>query len=304
MLLSAGGFAVYRTESNAFSLEPKFGNLSVRKNKEKLSEAWLKSKLFWRSGLEREPIRTKILAECRNGGDFLRIVMGEIARNQGVERWADCTPDHLLYLRRIKLTLPEALVIHIIRDGRDVAQSLERQSCIHPFPWDKNKGLLVAGLFWEWMVMKGRSHGRALGADYHEVHFEDLIIHPRATLAAIGNFLDHDLDYDHIVRVGIGAVREPNTSFAKESQHSGFNPIGRWKRLFDDKELAQFEGLVGQSLKSFGYPLLTTNGQPWNTILELKTKRALYRSFFDSKMWLKTQTPLGRLMGNTDLSHL
>src|SRR5579862_9542720 len=103
MLLSAGGFAVYRSESNAINLlEPRFGDLSIKRNKEKLMRAWLASKLFERSGLEAQAIKLKVLAECQNGGDFLRIVMGEIARQQKVDRWADCTPEHLLHLRRIK----------------------------------------------------------------------------------------------------------------------------------------------------------------------------------------------------------
>src|SRR5438067_1476877 len=101
MLLSAGGVAVYRAESNAINLlEPRFGDLSVRRNKEKLMEALLNSKLFRVSGLHAESIRAKVIAECKNGGDFLRIVMGEVARSQNVSRWADCTPEHLLYLPR------------------------------------------------------------------------------------------------------------------------------------------------------------------------------------------------------------
>src|SRR6059058_196649 len=89
MLLSAGGVAVYRAESNAINLlEPRFGDLSVRRNKEKLMEAWLNSKLFRVSGLHAESIRAKVIAECKNGGDFLRIVMGEVARSQNVGRWA------------------------------------------------------------------------------------------------------------------------------------------------------------------------------------------------------------------------
>src|SRR5215470_14340153 len=46
MILSAGDFAVYRTESNAINLlEPRFGDLSVSRNKKKLMEAWLDSRL-------------------------------------------------------------------------------------------------------------------------------------------------------------------------------------------------------------------------------------------------------------------
>src|SRR5438309_4788233 len=198
MLLSAGDFAIYRTESNVFNLlVPRFGNLNVRGNRQKLMNAWLSSKLFTRSGLDAHEIEAKILEECRNGGDFLKMVMEEIACQQGVKRWADCTPEHLLYLSEIKRTIPDALVIHILRDGRDVALSLEKQGWIRPLPWDKNKCLLVAGLYWEWIVNRGRENGRRLGGDYMEVYFEELSLEPRKTLGRLGEFIGHDLDYDY-----------------------------------------------------------------------------------------------------------
>src|SRR5258707_12157968 len=83
MLLSAGEFAVYLAESNVFNLlVPRFGDLSVRSNREKLLQSWLNSKLFRASGLDAQHMHDRILDECRNGGDFLRILMGEICSSQ------------------------------------------------------------------------------------------------------------------------------------------------------------------------------------------------------------------------------
>src|ERR1700733_9234752 len=133
-LLSAGGFAVYHAESNAFNLIGlRFGNLAKAENRRALLDQWLRSKLFSRSGLTREEIEPKILQDCRNAGDFLRILMETIARKQGVERWAESTPLHLLYLPTIKKLIPDALIVHIIRDGRDVAVSLNKIKWIVPF---------------------------------------------------------------------------------------------------------------------------------------------------------------------------
>src|SRR5207249_9869219 len=84
MLLSAGGFAVYRAESNVFNLlVPRFGDLSSARNRHKLMECWLRSKLFRVSGLDAAEITGKIMAECRGGGDLRRIVMEVIARKEG-----------------------------------------------------------------------------------------------------------------------------------------------------------------------------------------------------------------------------
>src|SRR6267143_2058799 len=110
MLLSAGNFVVYRAESQVFHLlEPRFGNLSSRRNKRKLLAAWQASPLFAKTGLEARQIEQEVMAKCQNPGDFLRVVMRLMARQQGVERWAECTPEHLLSLQRIKETIPDAI---------------------------------------------------------------------------------------------------------------------------------------------------------------------------------------------------
>ena len=92
-LLSAGGFAIYHAESNAFNLIGlRFGSLSKLENRRALLDHWLRSKLFYRSGLTRDEIEPKILEECHNAGDFLRILMETIARKQNAVRWAESTP--------------------------------------------------------------------------------------------------------------------------------------------------------------------------------------------------------------------
>ena len=299
MLLSAGNFAVYRTESAALNLlEPRFGDLSVERNKRRMLDAWCESRLFSASGLDRDSITAKVMSECRNGGDFLRIFMSEIAAKQGVQRWADTTPEHLLYLHRIKQTIPEALVIHIIRDGRDVALSTDKQGYIRRLPWDRLPSKMAAGVYWDWMVSKGRQDGRDLGGDYIEVHFEDLIRDPRKTLGLLGQFIGQELDYDQILRVGIGSVSAPNTSFGDSGN---FNPVGRWRDQFSDDELSVFESLVGSTLEENGYELATKNRDALNRA-DLQLLRATYRAYFDTKLYLKARTPLGRLLVTRDLS--
>src|SRR5690348_6154241 len=228
MLLSAGNFAVYRAESNVFSvLQPRFGNFKHKSNREQLLDHWFRSELFLRTGLDADALRKEIDANCRSAGDFLRIVMEAMARQQGVERWADCTPDHLLYMREIKRQIPNALIVHIIRDGRDVALSYAKQGWAYPLPWDRGEQLYVAGLFWEWIVGKGREFGRELGPDYHELHYEDLVENPQKTLLGLGEFVGQPLDYDRIQQVGIGSVSEPNSSFSSDPA-GGFHPVRRW----------------------------------------------------------------------------
>ena len=52
--------------------------------------------------------------------------MDEVARSQGVPRWALYDPDNVDHMERLKTSIPNALFLHIIRDGRDIALSLKK----------------------------------------------------------------------------------------------------------------------------------------------------------------------------------
>lgn len=292
MLLSAGGFAVYRTESNVFNLlAPRFGGMRSVSDRRRLMKHWLHSILFQRSGINAGEIEARVVAECRNAGDFLRLVMEEVARVQNVPRWADCTPEHLLYMQQIKRQVPDALFIHIIRDGRDVALSYVKQGWSYPLPWDRQERLGVAGLYWEWMVRKGRQQGKHMGADYREVRFEDLVRNPQQTLSRLGEFIQHDLDYDRIRRAGIGSVSQPNSSFAGQSD-GDFDPVERWKTKMSTQQIAAFEDLVGDFLNELEYSV----GSESRLSLRTTRMRTSYFAMFQAKRWIKDHTPLGRLV--------
>jgi hypothetical protein len=285
MLLSAGGFAVYLAESNVFNLlAPRFGDIRSRGNRERMLDAWLGSKLFRATGLDAKSIRNKVNG-CSSYGEFLCTVMEEICVSQGATRWAENSPEAMLYLPSIKRAIPDALVVHIIRDGRDVAASLGRLLYVRPFPWEKLHSVVGCGLYWEWIVQRGRKFGQALGPDYMEVHFEELLANPQQTLDKIGRFIDQPLDYETIQRVGYGSVSKPNTSFAAAQSNTRFNPVGRWKTTFSGDELATFEALVGGTLRELGYKTAAHGKE--RTSLSLSTTRSLHRSFFIGKFWYK-----------------
>ena len=301
MLLSAGNFAVYRAESQVFNiLEPRFGDLSNSRNLRAMLSSWYESPLFQKTGLRREDVDAIVTNECRNGGDFLRIYMDAMARQQQVGRWADCTPEHLLYLKRIKQTIPGALIIHVLRDGRDVSLSLEKQGWIRPFRWHDEAGLAVAAMYWDWIVRRGRSQGLKLGADYLEVQYENLVQDPAAALEQIGAFVAQRLDYDRIQKVAIGSVTRPNTSFASDLKGQEFQPVARWKSGMSEEQQAVVQTLVGDTLEELGYQ--TQNQLVPPDPHKLQRMRSLYQSYFSTKFLLKSKTALGRTLVTRDLS--
>src|SRR6266404_3373463 len=296
MLLSAGGFAIYRGHLDIYKLMiPKFGSLDKRANRERVVETWLHSKGYRRSGLTAKEIRAKLLEGCRTGGDFIQIVMNEIVSNQNARRWVIYDPDCVLYLPQVKADIPETLFIHIVRDGRDIALSLKKMAGFKPLPWNiaSSRDLLATAAYWEWMVRKGQAHGRNIPDDYIEIRYEDLVSKPHETLATLSTFLDHELNYDRIQQAGLGRIRETNSSFREEPSSSQIKPMERWKERLTPEQVAALESLIGDCLQEFGYTLTTP---PEKRIPGLRERwiKTFYPALLESKLWLKTRTPLGK----------
>jgi Sulfotransferase family len=297
-LLAAGGFAVYRKETYFFDLLHRFPDLSSGGSHQQFLGEFLQGYLGSVPGLDVEPLVREALNGCRTPGDFLPRLMNRITSTQGMERWVEGTPVHVMYLHEIKQAVPDALFIHVIRDGRDCALSNDRQHWVGTLPWDRGRSVGVAALFWEWMVRTGRADGRQYASDYFETRFEDLIASPRETLARLGQFIDHDLDYDRIQQHPVHAMTRPNSSFKIERERSDATPVGRWKTICSPEELELCERLVGRTLEELDYPLAHPNqySRHW---VRPHLMRALYVQYFSAKHRLKAHTPLGRWMTST-----
>lgn len=300
MLLSAGGFAVYRGYLPIYKmLIPRFGSMVSAKSRKQIVDSWMHSKGFRRSGLEAGDLATRLIGDCRNGGDFIRIVMESVARQQGMPRWAVYDPDNVLYLPKIKRDIPEALFVHIVRDGRDIALSLRKMGEFRPIPWNRKPASLEAtALYWRWMVQTGRRNGRLFPEDYLEVRYEELVSAPQETLQMLGQFIGSDLDYAQIQSNRLGRLQESNSSFRDSHGPAESNPINRWKKLLAPEEVIRIEALVGDCLQESGYELATQERKPG---LSQTWMRTVYPALLSAKLWLKTSTSAGRF---SDLSAL
>ncbi len=295
LLLSSGYFPQYRTEPVVFDLlTPRFGNFRRRRNREELMKYWVRSTQCRRTGLDPQQITERVLDKISTAGDFLCTVMEEMARAQGYRRWAVWGPDNLLHMRAIKRQIPNALFIHVIRDGRDVAHALHTKGFIRPFPWDRQHRLLVSALHWRWKVRSGRRSRHELGEDYVEIRFEDLVLKPQQTLAQVGEFIGLPLDYGQIQNSQLGVLSAPNTSFPAELRAGNFDPVQRWKKLLSPEEVQQLESLIGDELEELGYPLSAPRSS--KNDVRLRMLRATYPPFYSLKEWSRLRTPLGRFV--------
>jgi hypothetical protein len=296
MLLSSGGFAIYRGYLPIYKkLIPRFGSMNNRASREKIFATWLRSKGFRRYGLDPAPLSAYVLNECRTGGDFIRAVLDSVAQSQQAQRWAVYDPDNVMHLEQVKRDIPNAIFLHIIRDGRDIALSLKKMEGFRPLPWDRSQteSLVATALYWKWMVEQGRARGSKFPADYIEIRYEDLLANPRAALGRLGSFIDQDLDYDRIERVGLGRLSETNSSFREEGTKDEIKPLGRWKERLAQGQIAAIEATVGDCLEGSGYELSLPTAERRRSLRQ-SWMRATYPIFLDAKLWLKVQTPFGR----------
>ncbi|MET0577939.1 MAG: sulfotransferase [Ilumatobacteraceae bacterium] len=167
----------------------------------------------------------------------------------GQARYADKTPVYVLHIARLAELFPEAVFVHLVRDGRDVAASFLELG------WADT--IEDAALHWKLRVTRGRRAGRRLAPGrYVEVHYEDLVGEPERTLRTI--CAAAGLAYD-------GAMLDPSGSSADivaTTRHPEYHGhltrpptagLRDWRRDLDVGDVARFEALAGATLGAFGY---------------------------------------------------
>jgi len=186
------------------------------------------------------------------------------AKRQGKSRWGDKTPGYATKIRRIKRTLPEASFIHMIRDGRDVALSLQ----------DRDAGLSTEQIARRWRHRINRTRRAAHDVpDYLEIRYEDLVADPDGTLRRICEHIELDysarmLDYHERATDRLRELAKP---LAAEGEKRGLSAesrleahamtaepprtdrSGRWRTEMPPADLAVFEEHAGEVLVKLGY---------------------------------------------------
>lgn len=118
----------------------------------------------------------------RRIAEFFGGIQRDYAASRGKARWADKSPRYAMKLDFIMELFPDAQIVHVIRDGRDVAVSHRKRFGY----WSSVK----SSVKWPRYVTEARAAGKRLPArQYHEVRYEDLVERQEATLRALMDFL-------------------------------------------------------------------------------------------------------------------
>ena len=109
------------------------------------------------------------------------------AASEGKRLWGDKTPHYVFILDQLRELWPDLRVIHVIRDGRDVACShlalaADGQRWVAPTA-------AAAAAWWRSAVARGRAAGGELGDRYTEVRYEQLVLRPQQTISRLCEFI-------------------------------------------------------------------------------------------------------------------
>jgi len=207
-----------------------------------------------------------------NAGDALRAFYSLYAEGQGKPRWGDKTPIYINRMMLIERALPEARMIHLIRDGRDAALSRARRVLKEPTPMYK-----VAER-WRNRIVRAREQAPRLD-HYLELRYEDVVLNTEETLRRICEYVD--LPWDdamlHYHERAAERMKEMHRDLPPEegkplrpadhrmaahaltSEPPDPSRLGRWRTEMSPEDRAAFEDAAGDLLAELGYEL---EGQP------------------------------------------
>jgi hypothetical protein len=173
------------------------------------------------------------------------------AAKHGKPHWADKTPHYVHHVDHLLRVWPDARVVVLLRDGRDVALSLRGM------PFGPNNAW-AAAQWWARGIRAGerarREHPRAVLS----VRYEDVARRPREEVPRICAFLEVEYRDDML------ALEQADRAKIVADQASWFptifdgintTAVDRWRREMSPRDQRIFAALAGDELRANGYPV-------------------------------------------------
>jgi hypothetical protein len=175
------------------------------------------------------------------------------AAAQGKERWGDKTPLYMQHLPTLERLFPDALYVHLIRDGRDAAVSfLQMPEGVVTKSWARPRDTAGFACQWRSEVLAARALGGRVGDRYLEARYEALVADPEQELRRI---VDHaQLRYEPAMLEYAGSVDvtdKPHQQRLRERPRVG---VRNWRVELSADDARAFSAVAGDLLADLGYP--------------------------------------------------
>ncbi len=205
---------------------------------------------FARAGIAPAELCADPLSAEGPAGVF-RALLRRTADAQGKSRVGDKDPKNIDSLRALRRAFPRGLLLHVIRDPRDVLLSRTKAA------WSANRPWWMHPLIYREQMRSGRALGRELFGDaYMEIHYEELIGAPEQTLRRI---CDHiGLSWNpSMLSFGDSAAQlvDPGElSWKRETLGPLLtNNSGKWREGLSRMQIAYTEEICRETFGEFDY---------------------------------------------------
>jgi hypothetical protein len=181
--------------------------------------------------------------------EFIDAIFRAYADSLGKARWGDKTPFYTPDIDVLHRIFPDAKLLHLVRDGRDVVLS---QKSIEWMSGNLPKLILD----WRWKTTIAHKVGSVLGNNFLEIRYEDLVRQPEQVLRRICSFIDET--YDQAMLSYSDEAQNVVPSASLKWHRNSIRPpdpsrLDRWKTDLARAERVLFEQLAGDTLDLFGY---------------------------------------------------
>ncbi|MGZ8692894.1 MAG: sulfotransferase family protein [Gaiellaceae bacterium] len=199
-----------------------------------------------------DKVRTR-LTERMPIGAAIATVYVVYAEERGKQRWGDKTPMYMQNLRLLERLFPDALFIHLIRDGRDAAMSfLSMPKGLMTETWMQPRDVAAFAGQWRAEVKAAQRLGRRVGDErYLEVRYEDLVGDVESVLRRISEFAG--LPYEPAMADYAGNVdvsAKPHQQSLRRPPTAGLRD---WRVQMSPEDVGAFDRVAGDLLDELGY---------------------------------------------------
>ncbi|EKV01162.1 sulfotransferase domain protein [Leptolyngbya sp. PCC 7375] len=163
------------------------------------------------------------------------------------------TPFHIKYADVILNSWPEARIINIVRDGRDVCASLQARATTKRWAEYDTRTIISQ---WERCIALSEkfSLDPAFSDRMYSIKYEELREDPVAQLNQICNFIDLEITTTELSQI-IESCNIENIKNKGIGQHINKGNINNWKTALSQKHIDLWHQSAGKTLTRLGYSL-------------------------------------------------
>ncbi len=210
--------------------------------------------------------------QCRAAAGLAADAVGPCVELRGLERFGDASPDLIYCAEALIDAFPDARIVQVIRDGRDVVASMLADPVVmswfrpsfvnvdtefpNPFfgieteedreAWPQLSPPARCALRWGWSVrLAAKLHHSLPAGQLKTLRYEHLMSKPDEALSDLSKFAG----------VTVAAAEIRNEARTARTRGRSRGPTPAHQRSLSSQDIAQIEKVAGEELRRLGYAL-------------------------------------------------